>query len=151
MFFSFRLGRHHHCCWVTDPLHLSFLFLLLEKKGGSNQLVDEYSNSGSARFVQKIHKYWNVRRQMAPAPTVYLSQHLRNMYTKLIFYLCLPCDLFSIMDETEVVRIVESTVSKKNENLLASMKSLLDDSILKRAETFACGHRRFPPQRNQEA
>ena len=50
------------------------------------------------------------------------------------------------MDETEVVRIVESTVSKKNENLLASMKSLLDDSILKRDETFACGHRRFPPQ-----
>ena len=68
-----------------------------------------------------------------------------------IFYLCLPCDLFSIMDETEVVRIVESTVSKKNENLLASMKSFLDDSILKRAETFACGHRKFPPQRNQEA
>ena len=61
------------------------------------------------------------------------------------------CDLFSIMDETEVVRIVESTVLKKNENLLASMKSLFDDSILKRAETFACGHRRFPPQRNQEA
>ena len=57
----------------------------------------------------------------------------------------------SIMDETEVVRIVESTVLKKNENLLASMKSFLDDSILKRAETFACGYRRFPPQRNQEA
>ena len=32
------------------------------------------------------------------------------------------------MDEAEVVRIVESTVTKKNENLLASMKSLLDDS-----------------------
>ena len=55
------------------------------------------------------------------------------------------------MDETEVVRIVESTVLKKNENLLASMKSFLDESILKRAETFACGYRRFPPQRNQEA
>ena len=49
-----------------------------------------------------------------------------------IFYLCLPCDLFSIliMDEAEVVRIVESTVTKKNENLLAS-KSLLDDSLNK--------------------
>ena len=46
-----------------------------------------------------------------------------------IFYFCLPCDLFSIMDEAEVVRIVESTVTKKNENLLASMKSLLDDSL----------------------
>ena len=46
-----------------------------------------------------------------------------------IFYFCLPCDLFSIMDETEVVRIVESTVTKKNENLLASMKLLLDDSL----------------------
>ena len=68
-----------------------------------------------------------------------------------VYLTCLPCDLFSIMEETEEVRIVESTVSKKNENLLASMKSLLDDSILKRAETFACGHRRFPPQRNQEA
>ena len=33
------------------------------------------------------------------------------------------------MDEAEVVRIVESTVTKKNENLLASMKSLLDDSL----------------------
>ena len=55
------------------------------------------------------------------------------------------------MNETEVVRIVESTVLKKNENLLASMKSFLDDSILKRAETFACGYRRLPPQRNQEA
>ena len=33
------------------------------------------------------------------------------------------------MEETEIVRIVESTVSKKNENLLASMKSLLDDSL----------------------
>ena len=32
------------------------------------------------------------------------------------------------MDEAEVVRIVESTVTKK-ENLLASMKSLLDDSL----------------------
>ena len=41
------------------------------------------------------------------------------------------------MEETEIVRIVESTVSKKNENLLASMKSLLDDSILKRAETLS--------------
>ena len=78
MYFSFRLGRHHHCCWVTDALHLSFLFLLLEKKGGSNQKVDEYSNLGSARFVQKIHNYWNVRRQMAPAPKVYLSEHLRT-------------------------------------------------------------------------
>ncbi|RMX59019.1 hypothetical protein pdam_00024545 [Pocillopora damicornis] len=34
------------------------------------------------------------------------------------FYLCLPCDLFSIMDEAKV-----------NENLLASTKSLLDDSL----------------------
>ena len=34
------------------------------------------------------------------------------------------------MDEAEVVRIVESTVTKKNENLLAS-KSLLDDSLNK--------------------
>ena len=33
------------------------------------------------------------------------------------------------MDEAEVVKIVESTVTKKNENLLASMKSLLDDSL----------------------
>ena len=33
------------------------------------------------------------------------------------------------MDEAEVVRIVESTVTKKNENLVASMKSLLDDSL----------------------
>ena len=48
---------------------------------------------------------------------------------QVICYLCLPCDLFSIMDEAEVVRIVESTVTKKNENLLASMKSLLDDSL----------------------
>ena len=87
-----------------------------------------------------------------------LTKKFRTYSTKptprlahVIFYLCLPCDLFSIMDETEVVRIVESTVSKKNENLLASMKSFLDDSILKGAETFACGHRRFPPQRNQEA
>ena len=46
-----------------------------------------------------------------------------------IFYFCLPCDLFSIMDEAEVVRIVELTVTKKNENLLASIKSLLDDSL----------------------
>ena len=67
-----------------------------------------------------------------------------------IFYFCLPCDLFSIMDEAEVVRIVESTVTKKNENLLASMKSLRTWWLLKRAETFACGHRRFPPPRNQE-
>ena len=40
------------------------------------------------------------------------------------------------MDETEVVRIVESTVSKENENLLASMKSFLDDSILKRTLSY---------------
>ena len=33
------------------------------------------------------------------------------------------------MDEAEVVRIVESTFAKKNENLLPSMKSLLDDSL----------------------
>ena len=46
-----------------------------------------------------------------------------------IFYLCLPCDLFSIMDEAEVVRILESTVTNKSENLLTSMKSLLDDSL----------------------
>ena len=40
--------------------------------------------------------------------------------------------LFSvlIMDDAEVVRIVESTVTKKNENFLAS-KSLLDDSLNK--------------------
>ena len=33
------------------------------------------------------------------------------------------------MDEAEVVRIVELTFTKKNENLLPSMKSLLDDSL----------------------
>ena len=51
----------------------------------------------------------------------------------IIFYSCLPYDLFSIliMDEAEVVRIVESTVTKKNENLLAPMKSLLDDFLNK--------------------
>ena len=34
------------------------------------------------------------------------------------------------MDDAEVVRIVESTVTKENENFLAS-KSLLDDSLNK--------------------
>ena len=56
-----------------------------------------------------------------------LGRHL--VWLTLFFYSCLPCDLFSIMDEAEVVRIVESTVTKKNENFLASMKSLLDDSL----------------------
>ena len=56
-----------------------------------------------------------------------LGRHL--VLPMFFFYLCLPCDLFSIMDEAEVVRILESTVSKQNENLLASTKSLLDDSL----------------------
>ena len=64
------------------------------KKGGSNQSVGKYSNSGSARLYRRPID-WNVRRQMVP-----------------------PNGIFT---------------------------------ILKRAETFACGHRRFLPQRNQEA
>ena len=55
-----------------------FFSYFWKKRGGSNQKVDEYSNLGSARFVQKIHNYWNVRRQMAPAPKVYLSEHRRT-------------------------------------------------------------------------
>ena len=54
-----------------------------------------------------------------------------------IFYFCLPCDLLSNMDEAEVVRIVESTVTKKNENLLASMKLLLDDSLNELKHSYA--------------
>ena len=33
------------------------------------------------------------------------------------------------MDEADVVRIVESSIAKKNENLLASMKSMLESSL----------------------
>ena len=42
----------------------------------------------------------------------------------------------SIMNEAEVVRIVGSSSEKKNENLLASVKSMLDDSLneLKRSQ-----------------
>ena len=47
-----------------------------------------------------------------------------------------PCDSLSIMNEAEVVRIVGSSSAKKNENLLASVKSMLDDSLneLKRSQ-----------------
>ena len=47
-----------------------------------------------------------------------------------------PCDSLSIMNEVEVVRIVGSSSAKKNENLLASVKSMLDDSLneLKRSQ-----------------
>ena len=40
------------------------------------------------------------------------------------------------MNEAEVVRIVGSSSAKKNENLLASVKSMLDDSLneLKRSQ-----------------
>ena len=41
------------------------------------------------------------------------------------------------MDEAKVVRIVESTLTKKNENLLASMKSLLHDSLNKLKHSHA--------------
>ena len=33
------------------------------------------------------------------------------------------------MEEADVVRIVESSIAKKNENLLASMKSMLESSL----------------------
>ena len=70
-----------------------------------------------------------------------------------IFYFCLPCDLFSIMVEAEVVRIVESTVTKKNENLLASMKSLLDDSLneLKRSHADTADSHLQEIKKTQEA
>ena len=47
-----------------------------------------------------------------------------------------PWDSLSIMNEAEVVRIVESSSAKKNENLLASVKTMLDDSLnkLKRSQ-----------------
>ena len=47
-----------------------------------------------------------------------------------------PCDSLSIMNEAEVVWIVGSSSAKKNENLLASVKSMLDDSLneLKRSQ-----------------
>ena len=48
---------------------------------------------------------YHVGKHSRPTP------HLAHI----IFYLCLPYDLFSIMDEAEAVRIVESTAKKKNE------------------------------------
>ena len=47
-----------------------------------------------------------------------------------------PCDSLSIINEAEVVKIVGSSGAKKNENLLASVKSMLDDSLneLKRSQ-----------------
>ena len=52
------------------------------------------------------------------------------------YFSYLPCDSLSIMNEAEVVRIVGSSSAKKNENLLASVKSMLDDSLneLKRSQ-----------------
>ena len=40
------------------------------------------------------------------------------------------------MEEADVVRIVESSIAKKNESLLASMKSMLESSLtdLKRSQ-----------------
>ena len=83
----------------------------------------------------------------------HVGRHSRpkSRLAHVIFYFCLPCDLFSIMDEAEVVRIVESTVTKKNENLLASMKSLLDDSLNELKRSHAGTADSHPPQRNQEA
>ena len=45
-------------------------------------------------------------------------------------------DLFLTMEEADVVRIVESSIAKKNESLLASMKSMLESSLtdLKRSQ-----------------
>ena len=47
-----------------------------------------------------------------------------------------PCDSLSAMNKPEVVRIVGSSSTKENENLLASVKSMLDDSLneLKRSQ-----------------
>ena len=57
------------------------------------------------------------------------------------------------MDEAEVVKIVESTVTKKNENLLASMKSLLDDSLneLKRSHADIADSHLQEIKKTQEA
>ena len=50
------------------------------------------------------------------------------------------------MEEADVVRIVESSVAKKNQSLLASMKSMLESSLadLKRS------HCRFSSQRDKK-
>ena len=51
-------------------------------------------------------------------------------------------DLFLTMEEADIVRIAESSIAKKNESLLASMKSMLESSLtdLKRshADTADC-------------
>ena len=50
------------------------------------------------------------------------------------------------MEEADVLRIVESSVAKKNQSLLASMKSMLESSLtdLKRS------HCRFSSQRDKK-
>ena len=50
------------------------------------------------------------------------------------------------MEEADVVRIVDSSVAKKNQSLLASMKSMLESSLtdLKRS------HCRFSSQRDKK-
>ena len=62
--------------------------------------------------------------------------HVESILGNPRYFSYFPCDSLSIMNEAEVVRIVGSSSAKKNENLLASVKSMLEDSLneLKRSQ-----------------
>ena len=56
------------------------------------------------------------------------------------------------MQETDVVKIVESSIAKKNEGLLASMKPMLDSSLadLKRSHADTADTHRFASRKGNE-
>ena len=53
--------------------------------------VDEYSNSRSAKFIQKIYKYWNVRRQMA------LQRYIYFKFQSTVTHALFPNRLFNVL------------------------------------------------------
>ena len=70
-----------------------------------------------------------VYKRFVAREIVILGRHLVCSLLYIFLSSSFSTDLFLIMEEADVVRIVESSIAKKNENLLASMKSMLESSL----------------------